>query len=406
MANTRNNIKPRYARAYEELKSKRLDLEDNMATLSAFVKFEKWAQGKVDVGKPPRIIMRRSYQYLYLLKASLLDYSLKIKSNDPVILGQPMTTVLTKIHDNYGIAKVLRDHWDHFKNPIAVCLDHSKFDGHYSDDLLKIEHKFWKIISKNNQLLQRLLALQLKQRGYTANGFKYKVKGKRASGEYTTSDGNSLLNYAMLRSWLNESGVYGRICVNGDDSVIFIEQSDYCKLQPLSYFNNFNMETEMDIAATHFQMISYCQAKPLRVRIDGELVWYMVKDYQRTLSRMSICDIKFQRCIDRYMAGTLLCELACSSGIPIMQKICTSLLEGVRTNPLACVDRTSAAVSGNLIKVKPVDPVTRSDFEIAFGLDFNNQVRIENSLADAPISKNLYSYIEKYTNFNQIKIKL
>lgn len=396
--NTRGSLQKRYRLAYNNIIDKRICYDEASPKLKAFVKFEKWNTDKIEGGKPPRIIQSRSYEYLYTLKSYILAYTLKIKTVKPTYQQQPVETILTKLHDQYGIARVLRENWDCFSKPVAICMDHSKFDGHYSKELLELEHCFWNKLF-NSRRLSKILRQQIKQKGRTQCGLEYKALGYRASGEYTTSDGNSLINYAMISVYLEASGITNyKISVNGDDSVTFIEVDDLHKLLPLTYFNNFNMETEMDRIAYDFRDISYCQTQPVRVIRDSVETWYMIKDYQRTVSRMQYAESKYLNCSDRYLAGTALCELACSSGIPIMQSFATRLFHMANTNPLASVDRMPAAMSGNTCAILPIADVTREDFQYITGLDAASQKNIENA-----ISGGIKINISKYSNFNKIK---
>lgn len=398
MANTRSTIKKRYRMAYYNLRQKVVNVGSREAQAKAFVKYEKIPIGKFESGKPPRLIQFRDFTYLYSLKKQVLGHSLAIKSGDIKWFDQPAKSIFTKVHDSYGIAQVMFESWKLFANPVAVCLDHSKFDGHYCKELLELEHEYWMRLN-NSEFLERLLQNQLVNRGRTVKGLRYRVRGTRLSGEFTTSEGNSVMNYAMLRTWLNASGIKNfRIHVNGDDSVVMMEHDDLQKLLPLDYFRNFNMETECDRIVTDFRLISYCQASPIRVQREGQLVWYMVKDPHRTISRMQYSDSKFLQCPGRYMAGVGLCELAVNSGVPILQALsCLLIMQG---RPLGSVDKFPALYSGNLSEVKPIHWQTRIDFEYTFGITPGLQHEIETAIAGqlgSPTDLNLK--LAKYRNF-------
>jgi len=395
---TKGSLQKRYRRAYNNIYNNRIAATSCNANLKAFVKFEKMNLDKIDEQKPPRIIQCRSYEYLYTLKSYILDYSLKLKSVKPVYYNQQsVETIFTKLHNQYGIARVLRENWDCFSNPVALCLDHSKFDGHFSDPLLKLEHKFWNKLY-NSRSLKILLEKQINQKGFTQSGLHYKAKGYRASGEYTTSDGNSLINYSMLVAYMEYCGINDfRISVNGDDSVIFIEHSNLHRVKSLDYFKNFNMKTEQDRIAFDFRDISYCQTQPVRVLHQNEIVWYMIKDYKRTISRMQYAESKYLQCSDRYLSGIALCELACSSGIPIMQSFAVKLYDLANASPLASVDRMPAAISGNDCETKIIQSITREDFQYITGLDAAFQISLENEIS----GKTNIKVSPKYKTFNK-----
>jgi len=399
--NTRSTIKNRYRRAYFELRNRVTNLGDKEKRVKAFVKYEKIPIGKFEAGKPPRMIQFRDFTYLYCLKRELLNFSLTVKTSPQLKWNtQPIQTIFTKVHDSYGTAAVLKESWDMFIEPVAICLDHSKFDGHYCTELLEIEARFWKELN-GSHMLKWLLEQQLVNHGSTHHGIKYKVKGGRMSGEYTTSDGNSMMNYAMLVTWLKHYGLdqyQFRVHVNGDDSVIIVDRKFAWLRHKLAYFRNFNMETECDRVVSDFREITYCQASPIRGK---ELRWYMVKEPVRTISRLCYCDEKFSASIQRYTRGVGLCELAVNTGIPIMQSISLWMIS-IGSKPLGCVDKFPALNSGNDVEVTEVSMTTRNDYEVAFGISIEGQLEIENFFAGLIRSpQDLNSVISKYKTFHK-----
>lgn len=399
--NTRSSIKKRYKAAYYNLRDRVVNISSKEAVSKTFVKYEKIPIGKYDDGKPPRLIQFRDFTYLYALKKQVLGHSLAMKSGCSIewFYQQQANTVFTKLYDNYGIARVLHESWSLFLDPIAVCLDHSKFDGHYHSELLKLEHNYWLRLNPSRELAE-LLKHQLVNRGRTVHGHVYKVNGTRLSGEFTTSEGNSIMNYAMLSTWLQSSGISkARLHVNGDDSVVIMEYGEYQKLLPYSYFNNFNMETEEDRVVTDFRLISYCQAQPIRVMRGGELVWYMVKEPLRTLARMQYSDDRYLSVYQRYLAGIGLCELASNSGVPITQSLAKVLISQ-SPRPLGSVDKNPALHSGNLSEEKSILDQTRIDYEIAFGVTPSLQKEIEYGFAGALRSaQDLATNLQKFKTF-------
>lgn len=398
--NTRSAMKKRYKRAAYLLKDRVVNISEKEARSKTFVKYEKIPLGKYEAGKPPRLIQFRDFTYVYSLKKQVLGHSLQIKKDNTIVwfYEQKANTVFTKLYDSYGIAQVLRDSWDSFSSPVAICLDHSKFDGHYCEELLKNEHSYWLRLNPSEKL-RHLLRYQYINKGVTSNGIKYKVKGTRLSGEFTTSEGNTVLNYAMLATWCLSSSIKrARIHANGDDSVVIMEHDELKKLSSLDFFRNFNMETEQDRIAYDFREISFCQAQPLRVLKDGKLVWYMVKEPARSLSRIQYSDSRYAKIATRYLAGVGLCELAVSSGIPISQAMACWLIS-LNEKPLASVDKFPARTSGNHSEPKSIHQQTRVDYEYAFGISTHAQLFLEyvfagvlRSTQDPTLTHNLKKY--------------
>jgi len=403
MQNTRPPLKKRYRDAYNTLRSRVVNISTKQETAKAFIKYEKVPISKYLSMKPPRLIQFREFTYTYSLKRQLLGHTLQVKDNNELRwhYDQPAKSVITKTMDSYGIAAAMRESWESFADPVAYCLDHSKFDGHYAKELLLIEHKYWKTLNRT-RLLSRLLDAQLVNRVRSANGLYWKVTGTRLSGEWTTSEGNTETNYNMIVTWLKESKIIkARVHVNGDDSVVMLERSEANKLLPLGFFRNFNMETELERVTDEFCKIIYCQASPIRVLNNNQVVWYMVKEPIRTLSRLQYCDVRFMPIVDRFLAGVGLCESAVNSGIPITQSI-ANLLALRSSRPLGSVDKGPALSSGNLIQHKMIQPYTRTDYERAFDISIQHQLEIESYCAGRIRSPtDLSKQLSKFSKFHQ-----
>jgi hypothetical protein len=400
----RPHLRKRYKQAAFSILSKRNIVDVNYAKASTFVKFEKIPIGKVEDGKPPRLIQYRSYEYLLLLRRSIINHAKAIKNSDiTYVNGQPLKEIFTKTMNNTDMANSILRSWNSFVNPVAVCLDHSKFDGHYTSALLELEHYYWNITLGQDHLRDLLLKMQLNNKGYTQNGIRYKVKGTRLSGEFTTSEGNTTLNLAMITTWIKKSGIeHYRIHVNGDDSIIVIDEAEHKKLLPLNYFENFNMETGLEALAFDFRNITYCQSSPIRV--SGE--WRMVKDPYRTMSRFCYCDSKYMKCIDRYILGSSLCELAVSAGVPMLQAWAVRFIaKSSSAKPLGSVDKYPARLNNkDEISTSDISAETRTDFEVAFGISVQQQISFERMLAGntnvlADIKK-LNTILLKYKTFH------
>lgn len=405
MRHTRAKIRGRYKAAYDSIREGRVVTGAADSTVEGFVKYEKIPVGKLEDNKPPRLIQFRSFEYLYQLKSYILAFDIRLKEASDILWnGQNVKTILTKMHDNYGVAACLRENWDYFVDPVAICKDANKFDGRYKRKNLEAEHKMWLRMFRKPRGLRALLSAQLTTKGRTANGVRYKGEATRCSGEFTTSDGNGTSNYSYLALYCKASGLKPhefRICVNGDDSVLFVDRSNLHKLLPDTWFLNYGMVVETDRICDSFCEISYCQAQPIRVKRDDQLVWYMVKEPHRAISRMCFAPSEHLNCVDRYLSSVGLCELAVSAGVPVMQAFSMRVMElGNFSRPLGAYDRYPALLSGNTPAYKEIEPETRRDYEEAFGVSVLDQLEIEDALAGSLRTNPLFThYTKKYTNF-------
>lgn len=406
MDHTRSSIKKRYQNAYDNKIKRTMHGSEVSSTISAFVKYET-TNYENSLVKPPRLIQFRSYEYLYDLKSFLFQFDSIVKENDIIMSnGQRLKDSWTKYNTDDVNMENMLNAWNEFDDPVGLCLDHSKFDGHYQEELLEIEHAFWNCLF-NNKYLAELLEKQMNNQGWTSNGIKFRVRGKRASGEYTTSGGNTLLNWHMIAEFLNYCGVLKYfIFVNGDDSVIIINRSDLEKLGDLSsgvkFMINFNMKCEVEMVAEKFNNIVYCQRSPCKL----QGVWRWIKNPWRTLARFSVCASKYLKCADRYLAGKSLCELFMSRGVPILQAMCLrGLHDSVDSKPLGSVDKVPAQNFANnaTLGISQITLEDRMNFEDTFGVTIQQQEEIENAmtgdLPKNPIWQRVLEYIEKYKFF-------
>jgi len=401
MSNTRKCIYSRYRKAYLNLLNRRLTPNEIKGHLEAFVKYEKWNLEKIEQGKSPRIVQHRSYEFLFVNKAYVLPIVKQLKQCTIKIDNQPINTIFMKYYKNFEQIDIIHNAWLSYTKPCCLCYDMKAFDGHVTSALLEIEHKFWTSFytGKDKENFQYILKHQILNRGITQNGIYFKKYGSRASGDYTTSDGNSLINYLMLRSYMGEIKCHIFDC--GDDSLIILDQSDLKLVKPLSYFNIFGMECECDRISTIFEDINFCQCNP--VNINGR--YRFIKDPIRTISRSTICPSQYIKCLDRYLAGIGLCELASNVGVPILQAWSLRLLYDSGFNkPLGSINKEFSLFTNlDQIKITDIDFQTRLSFQDAFNISVCEQMDLERIiLAGNSISNpKLINFINKYKNFHK-----
>lgn len=403
MKNTRKCIYSRYNTAYRKIINNRLTPNEYPTLSEAFVKYEKWSYDKITNGnKAPRVIQHRSYEYLHQLKSFILPISKLFKNSSNLTHNQPINTIFMKYYKNHEQIAILKNNWDKFKRPCCLCLDMEAFDGHVTTTILESEHKTWESFYKDAptmlKCLKLLLSKQLKNSGITKNGIKYLKEGSRLSGEWSTSDGNSVDNYYMLRAFIEHIIAY--IHVNGDDSLILMDQDDLDKLKDLGFFKIFGMICKQDRIALTFEDINFCQCNP--VEINGS--YRFIKTPIRSMSRSTVCPSQYIKCIDRYLAGVGLCELASNVGVPILQTWALRMLvDSGFTKPLGKVDKNFALYTDlPTIEIQPISNKTRLSFFDAFNISPNEQIFLENSILTGlpTIYPKLQNFINKYSKFH------
>lgn len=393
---TRKSRLLRYMGVVKNIREKRIIQKEITPRVSAFVKFEKTPAAKIEEGKAPRMVQARTYEYCFALKRYITKVSAKLKTSVELFRGQEIKTIFMKYHKNPEKASILKESWDSFEDPIALCLDQKAFDAHVNKFLLKGEHAFWDSLFKD-EFLMAVLAQQIQNYGYTKGGIAYKVEGTRMSGEYTTSDGNGFINFVMLATYLEK--IRARIHLDGDDSVVIISRKDLHRIEGMEFFRKFGMECKQDLITSVFEEITFCQCSPVEVK--GE--WRLVKEWQRDISRSLVCPAQYAKSPNRYLAGTGLCGLASNIAVPILQAwSLRRISDSGLTRPLGSVDKYPALdVNSHAMYIDSIDMDTRLSFARAFDITPEKQLEIERSLmAGIQVDKELLAYVQKYSKFH------
>lgn len=390
--NTSIYKKARYRNAYNNIKAGNYSW-DTMGKAQAFVKFEKMPQQKADDQAPARLIQYRSFEYTYLLKSFLGPVWEGLKNSDMVInsyTGQRFSEVFTSGMNYAEMGSLINRLWQRHEDCVALCLDHSFFDGHHHKHNLELEHLFWNSIV-GSKYLSRLLKLQRKNRvRLKRSGTIFRSEATRLSGDWNTSAGNSVINYLMLRTIFDRAS----IVVNGDDSIVFISMKDLLKLTSLAnltawvkqQFARFGQITKVDRVACLIEHIEYCQCSPVYLAGD----YRMVRNPHRCFGRVQYTS-HLNINPKTYYTSVGLCELASNIGVPIMQQFSLNLLSrgsgrvsaGLLTEGLHYVSRSDLKLD-----VKPIDQKTRCSFYLAFGFTPWQQLQFERELGCAKVEFN------------------
>lgn len=241
----------------------------------------------------------------------------------------PRKRIFTKGLNSFETATNAKWKWDQFTDPLAVLLDHSGYDGTLNQDLRRIvEVAYYKKCTPGSHefhwLINQLLTLNVR----SAHGDRMRVKGTMASGDWCTSFGDNLINFAIIDYWLrHHCGVKDfELMINGDDSVIIIEQRERHKLD-FTFFKTVGLNTKVDFAS-EFHNIDYCQCKPVQT-ING---LRMCRDWRRLISRCSYTTKNMQTekgwrsLIGAIAAG----EISCNAGLPVVQSFALMLQRTAR----------------------------------------------------------------------------
>lgn len=350
--------------------------DDKEMQLGALATYLNQTGGEGDYSAP-RCIQYRNKRYGLLLARYLIPIEKHVYSTT----DWTGSHIFAKSRNSTQRAWDLRTKWDSFLDPEAHLLDHSKFDAHISELLLKLEHRYYNTLCPD-PLLAYLLALQLSNRGFTRHGTTYRTKATRMSGDQNTGLGNSLINYAILAEVFTRLGVKFALYIDGDDSVVMTERG--IEIAP-EMFSEFGMKTK--VAKTHiFEHVEFCQCRP----VDCGSFWNMARNPLRLIGKLPWTTRRpgRKRLLD-HLASVGKCELAMGMYLPVGQFIGHQL---AKLSPKYVeTDRHHAAnkqrYGPTRAHLTEVLDITRASYELAWDLSRREQRILESTGVTTCVAK-------------------
>jgi len=365
--------------AIEDLKVNALDIFKD-SKVRMFIKDDKYHTPEV---KPGRSIQFRSKRYAITLAQFTTPLEEKIFSH-----REGGIRVFAKGQNLQQRAETLRQMWDNYVNPVAWNLDHSKFDAHVSRELILAETKLYGECYENSghkNYVKNLMRAQMINRGSTMNGTKFKTVATRMSGDQNTGLGNSVLNYAMISCVLKWCGVRANMYIDGDDSVVVMDQCDRNKVDA-KLFGHFGMVTKSEFV-DQFEHIDFCQTRP----VWNGLEYILCRNPDRILSRINWLVRKQPSSIDSvYLKSVFLCESALNEGLPVMGPLFSRLASSIQTrkNKLMDVETDYQVKLLNKVKGRVYEREctyeSRVSFEEAWGICPERQIELESMYTLSP----------------------
>ncbi len=382
-----------YEAALAELRNGNHNPADD-AKVNVFIKHEKtdWTSKSDPV---PRVISPRNPRY----NIRVGRYLKPIEERIFKALGKLFDhRTVMKGMDVRQTAKVLREKWDMFIDPVAIGLDASRFDQHVSKSALQFEHSVYLDCfkqKKHRDRLSMLLKLQLENycTGYAEDGkLSYVTEGTRMSGDMNTSLGNCVLMCSMIHSYLLFRGVNGQLANNGDDCVVFLERADLQKFSDglFDWFWDMGFNMAIEEPVDEFGKIEFCQCKPV---FDGS-AWIMCRNpvtsiaKDAVLLKSNVSGNFFRLWLNAIGTG----GLAIAGGLPVFQsfyQMCVrSGIEKYRSRQGK--GKVITMVTGELLpwfmretgmvgleKSRPITPEARASFWESWGFTPDSQMALE-----------------------------
>lgn len=371
-----------------------------------FVKAER-IDPEVKVNPDPRAIQFRGSTYcvalgMYLHPIETLLYLFKGASS-----GVPESRNIAKGLNSVERAELLMLKASHFVSPVFIVMDASRWDKHCSVRLLQLEHSVY-LHSNPCRFFAFLLSLQLHNVVFTSLGMKYKVEGRRMSGDMNTALGNCLLMICMLIALCTVSLDLPRWdCLDdGDDVLVIIELTDLQRfteaVEPT--FLAFGQEMKIEPPVYDVHKVVFCQSSIVEYSPGRyKFVRHFHNVVSKAMSGIRHWDDSTYRA--RVLSAIGTCELVLNLGVPVLQEFAVALLRntGVDVDVLqyapdgikqrALRDVRALGLTFADVKPRPIEHCARTSFERAFGVSPNEQIDMEHALRDwtfDPSSENIY----------------
>lgn len=358
--------------------------------LRAFLKSEKVQFAKF---AKPRMIFPRSPRYNLALASYLKPFEHWLWGNLRSVAqrGVRKSRVVAKGLNPRERANLIRRKFCGIQDCVVFEVDGKAFEAHLDVYQLAQEHNVYMTAFGGNKELRSLLNSQVRNFGVTSNGVRFARPGFRASGDYNTGMGNSLIMCALVDSAMTVIGTsrYDSL-VDGDNALLFLPRSEVAEViqrfaTVVAEVSGHEMVLERPV--DYLEGVRFGQSAP----VETSSGWTMVRDWRKVLSggtssHANLNEPGFGRA---YLHGVALCELSLARGVPIIGRWAESLRQATQSDVTRVLDHLrdyqvlgvdlSALGSGRGAYVEPC-AVARESFARAFGVSVERQLRLESEL--------------------------
>lgn len=388
-------LRRRYQEAMESL-----DVEPELTKydrrLSAFLKAEKF--NPLQKRSKPRMIMCRSPRFNLLLASYLkpLEHALWRRWQFGMGGVKP-TRVVGKGLNGPARAAILEEKMGAVGDCVVFEVDGKAFEAHVSKRQLELEHSVYKKVYPKDKLLCELLQVQLRLMGRTVGGIEYSREGCRASGDFNTGLGNTLIMgsavEATLRLAVTELGQFkASYLADGDNALLFVERrvaeglrTNFARLMSQVCGHEMTVEKPVD----RLEEITFGQCKPCY----NGTCYTMVRHPFKTLA---YAFSGYRHYDQAKFAGPLLkavcqAELALAKGIPLLEAYFAKALAKLSSyrdlkDPDSFLEERLKHGTGSratdLSEFVGCTDAARTSFEVSWGIGVEEQLMMERQLVE------------------------
>lgn len=364
------------------------------ARISAFVKREKFPpHGKI---YKPRLICAREPVF----NLSLATYLKPLEEwlwgrwrSEPCWGLSDRTRIVGKGLSPWARANLIRRKWAQFGDPVAFEIDASSFESHVTTDQLHCEHRVYTRCYPGDSQLRWLLSKQRRNRGRTMHGVRFARDAGRASGDFNTGLGNTVVFVTVVVANLKQlqgivPGLRFDVLGDGDNCVVFTERQHEPQIRallPALIFESSGHEIDCGGTADFVEQVEFGQSRP----VETGSGWVMVRNPRKALSHAftshkHYSEPKFGRAV---MASVAQCELSLNAGVPVLGPYFEAWhheLGPSGLDPTIFFEWRHRFVAAAQAQPREITEVARLSFERAWGLSPEGQRRLELQLRRVP----------------------
>jgi hypothetical protein len=374
-------LRRRYSVASESLRQcEEITKED--WKIKGFLKAEKFGDSKLS---KPRMIFPRSPRFNLALASWLkpLEHWLWPNLTAERLMSSGVGRVVGKGLNSGGRARLIKRKLEQAGGLRVFEVDASSFEAHVSLEQLQLEHSVYLSAYKGDRHLAGLLGKQLHLCGKTSLGTSFYRKGGRASGDFNTGMGNSLIMLAIIISTLETIGVWFDTLVDGDNALVFLRPEDVSSTrssfaavaQKLS-----GHEIVLEKETSVLEEVVFGQSHP----VFGPNGWTMVRDWRKVVSQATSSHhhLNNWHARARFLRGVAMAEMSLCRGMPVLDAYCRSLYSAcsgaklLKESAYADLLYRGGKLSWRLGRTSIGDE-TRASFARAFGTSPEEQVEYE-----------------------------
>lgn len=378
-------MRSKYAAAAAQLDSEGLVPRDYR--LSAFLKGEKFnPMGKL---VKPRMINPRSAVYNLSVATRLKPLEHALWRRWKVGHMCDKTRAVGKGLSGGQRARLIEKKMASVGDCVVVEVDGKAFEAHVTMRQLGLEQSVYRAAFPGDSGLAELLRAQLRLKGRTAGGVGFSRDGCRASGDFNTGMGNTILMGCFVLAAMSELEFQTpwTVLVDGDNCLLFVRRPELGKL--IARFADCLSSLcghEMTVEKPAFCLEEVCFGQSHPVRTGAGLT--MVRDPFKVLSN-AFCGYRHfhdHKFACRLIRSIAMAERAQNRGVPILSAYFDTAV--TLTHHYKEIKDVEFFLDGHLWHAPPdrgfvpVSDEARISFELAFGLGVDEQLAMEARLCE------------------------